>query len=140
MRRLVLGLLLLLAATACRESTPSTRQVVPGGEAERGRALVARYGCGSCHVIPGVPGAHGTVGPPLTSFAQRAYIAGTLRNEPGSLVRWIRFPQSVEPGTVMPDLGVTEPDARDIAAYLYTLERDGLSPPHLFPSRVLERH
>jgi cytochrome c len=139
MRRLA-AVVLALSLAACRESAPVTRQVVPGGDAARGSRLVAQYGCGSCHVIPGVPGAHGAVGPPLIAFAHRAYIAGTLRNEPGSLVRWIRFPQSVEPGTVMPDLGVTEPDARDIAAYLYTLERGGLSPPHLFPARVLERH
>jgi cytochrome c1 len=65
-----------------------------------------------------VPGADAEVGPPLTGFGRRGYIAGELPNNPENLQRWIRSPQSVEPGTVMPDLGVTESDARDIAAFL----------------------
>lgn len=125
---------------ACVEAPSPSRKAVAGGDADRGARLVASYGCGSCHDIPGIPGARGRVGPPLTDFAERAYIAGALRNEPLSLVRWIRFPQQVEPGTAMPDLGVTEPHARDIAAYLYTLDRGGLGPPHLIPSRVLPAH
>ena len=44
-----------------------------------------------------------------------------LRNTPANLVRWIREPQAVVPGNAMPDMGVSEADARDIAAYLYTL-------------------
>lgn len=95
---------------------------VPGGDPKRGRlTLQSGYGCGACHVIPGVPGAIGKVGPPLTDWAERAFIAGNLPNTPENLVRWVRYPQAVEPGTAMPDLGVSEPDARDIAAYLYTL-------------------
>jgi cytochrome c len=61
------------------------------------------------------------VGPPLTMFARRAYIAGQLSNEPNNLIRWIRDPQAVEPGTAMPNLGVAPAVARDMAAYLYTL-------------------
>jgi cytochrome c len=126
--------------SACTESPAAIRQTVAGGDARRGTRLIAHYGCGSCHVIPGVPGAQGGVGPPLTRFAERTYIAGALRNEPVALVRWIRFPQHVEPGTAMPDLGVTEQHARDIAAYLYTLDGGGLGPPHLIPARVLQAH
>lgn len=48
-------------------------------------------------------------------------VAGMLRNSPANLIRWIRDPQGVVPGNAMPDMGVTEADARDIAAYLYTL-------------------
>ena len=95
---------------------------VPGGNPERGRQLLQKsYGCGACHVIPGVTGATGLVGPPLTSWARRAYIAGNLPNTPENLVRWIRNPQEVEPGTAMPNLGVGAGEARDIAAYLYTI-------------------
>lgn len=96
---------------------------VPGGDAGRGEAAIQQYGCNSCHTIPGVPQANATVGPPLTDWALRRYIAGTLLNNPENLITWIRFPQSIEPGSVMPDMGVTESDARDIAAYLYTLNR-----------------
>lgn len=92
-----------------------------GGEPGRGRALMARYGCGSCHSIPGVRGARGVAGPPLLRFAQRTYIAGQRRNTPQNLVIWLQHPQHVERGTAMPEMGVTSADARDMAAYLYTL-------------------
>jgi cytochrome c1 len=72
-------------------------------------------------VIPGIAGATGTVGPPLTDFADRGYIAGELPNNGDNLIRWIMDPQGVEPGTAMPDLDVSERQARDIAAYLFTL-------------------
>ncbi|MFC4859441.1 c-type cytochrome, partial [Actinophytocola glycyrrhizae] len=80
------------------------------------------YGCGSCHTVPGVDGADGLVGPPLTRFGARSYIAGALPNTGDNLQHWIRDPQEVEPGTAMPDLDVSELEARDIAAYLLTLE------------------
>jgi cytochrome c len=57
--------------------------------------------------------------PPLHRFYQRSFIAGRLPNTEDNLIRWIQDPQQVEPGTAMPDLGVTEDEARDIAAYLY---------------------
>ena len=133
-------ILSLLFALACTEAPRTEQRMIAGGDARRGARHIAAYGCGSCHDIPGIPGASGRVGPPLGGFAERMFIAGALRNEGASLVRWIRFPQQVEPGTVMPDLGVTEPHARDIAAYLYTLGEGGLGPPHLIPSKVLPVH
>jgi len=92
------------------------------GDAERGRVALAGFGCGACHQIPGIRGARGSVGPPLTMFARRSYIAGQLVNSPDNLVRWIMDPQGVEPGTAMPNLGVVPVVARDMAAYLYTLQ------------------
>jgi len=71
--------------------------------------------------VPGVTGANGMVGPPLEYFSRRAYIAGEVPNDPEFLIRWIEVPQAIEPGTVMPNLGVSEGQARNIAAYLYTL-------------------
>jgi cytochrome c1 len=95
---------------------------IAGARLDRGAQVMRQaYGCGACHVIPGVTGAGGIVGPPLNNWSRRVYIAGNLPNTPENLVRWIRHPQAVEPGTAMPDLGVTEADARDIAAYLYSL-------------------
>lgn len=95
---------------------------IEGGEAANGPELLRQYGCVTCHEVAGVREADGEVGPPLSRIADRAVIAGQLENTPANLVRWIRFPQEVAPGTAMPDLGVTEPHARDIAAYLYSLE------------------
>lgn len=92
-----------------------------GGDAGRGAALIASYRCGSCHTIPGIRAANGVVGPPLYFFSRRTEIAGELPNTPENLILWVRNPQSVEPRTAMPALGLDEQQARDIAAYLYTL-------------------
>jgi len=95
-------------------------EALTGGSAKRGRQAFAAYGCGGCHAVKGVPQAAGLVGPPLDGIGSRAIIAGRLENKPSNLIRWIRAPQSVSPGTAMPNLGVSEPRARDIAAFLYT--------------------
>jgi len=91
-----------------------------GGDPRAGEAKFISYGCGSCHSLQHVRKATGMVGPPLDGVALRAVIAGKLSNEPANLQRWIRDPQAVSPGTAMPDLGVGQRDARDIAAFLYT--------------------
>jgi cytochrome c len=98
--------------------------VVVGGSAARGEVAIQQYGCGACHSIPGVAGAQGLVGPPLDNWADRQIIVGSYPNQPQHLIRWIRFPQAVEPGNAMPDMGVSEQDARDISAYLYSLSDD----------------
>lgn len=93
-----------------------------GGDPVRGEAIVARVGCGACHVIPGIVGAAGRVGPPLRGFAGRAYIGGVATNRPDQLARWLIDPRALSPGTAMPALGLRPDDARDIAAFLYTLD------------------
>ena len=92
------------------------------GNAEHGRQLIASYGCGACHMIPGVHAARGKVGPPLFFFGERTMIAGELPNTPANLEKWIENPKQVEPKTAMPNLGVKSDEARDMAAYLYTLK------------------
>ena len=94
---------------------------VTAGNPANGRRLLYSYGCGSCHTIPGVGEADGTVGPPQSGGGSRLYIAGVLENTPDNLCRWIAQPQEVQPGNAMPDTGVTQQQARDMAAYLYTL-------------------
>lgn len=98
--------------------------VETGGDAHRGAALINHYRCGACHYIPGIHDARGMVGPPLMFFAQRTFIAGEVPNSPENLVRWIRSPKSIEPGTAMPALGLSDQEARDVAAYLYTLREE----------------
>jgi len=95
--------------------------VETGGNSQRGAALIGEYRCGSCHIIPGIANARGNVGPPLIYFAERTFVGGEVPNTPQNLIQWIRSPRSIEPGTAMPDLGVSEQEARDMAAYLYTL-------------------
>jgi cytochrome c len=120
---LLLALLAAGAATACGgDPRPSEHaSLVPGGDPQAGRAALRSYGCTSCHTVPGVRGARALVGPPLTRWSQRRYVAGRAVNDPETLMRFIRDPQAVSPGTAMPELGVTAEDARHIAAYLYTL-------------------
>lgn len=110
------------------DATPPWAQMqlqVLMGDADEGRGAIVAYGCGSCHIIPGVAGARGTVGPSLENFADRAYIAGILPNKPGNLTRWLINPPLFAPKTSMPDMQVSDRDAADMAAYLYTLRADG---------------
>lgn len=108
------------AVLGCGERAPVMH--VAGGQPERGKSAIQRYGCVACHTIPGVAGHGANVGPPLTHMAVRAYVAGVLPNTPDNLVRWLRNPPLVDPRTVMPNLGVSHEDAADIAAYLYSVE------------------
>ncbi|HUR93785.1 MAG TPA: cytochrome c oxidase assembly protein [Gemmatimonadales bacterium] len=101
-------------------SAQQASQLTGGGDVERGAAALRRFGCGACHVVPGVPGAEGQVGPPLAGIGGRAYIAGVLTNTPDHMIRWIVDPRRVDSLTAMPTLGVSEPEARDMAAYLYS--------------------
>jgi cytochrome c len=91
------------------------------GDPVRGKAAIDRYGCASCHEIPGFPGAHGMVGPSLRHLASRPTLAGTVPNTPDKLVQWLQNPPALAPRTSMPNLGVTPRDASDMAAYLETL-------------------
>ena len=117
-----LAILPLLLSGCIGGKTEQAYLIATGGAAVRGKQLITQYNCGSCHTIPGVAGARGVVGPPLFFFSRRTYIAGELPNSPDNLARWIASPQSVEPNTAMPTLGLNEQQARDVAAYLYTLE------------------
>ncbi|MGR3511990.1 MAG: c-type cytochrome [Paracoccaceae bacterium] len=103
------------------EDWASAALAIYQGNATRGADLMIDYGCGACHVIPGVVGARGTVGPHLGGFGDQAYIGGVLPNRPDGLVQWLIDPPRHASETAMPDLGVSENHARDMAAYLYTL-------------------
>jgi cytochrome c2 len=93
-----------------------------GGSVHSGRRIIAEYKCGSCHTIPGIPGAHGVFGPPLNMMARRSYIAGNFANTPRNLTQWVMAPTSMKPKTAMPVLGLNQQQARDVTAYLETLE------------------
>ncbi len=103
---------------ACSAGGTTSTRIVAGGDPNLGHRYLERYGCGSCHTIPGVKGADALVGPPLTHWSRRSFIAGLLPNTPDNLVQWITDPQAVQPGTDMPNLHVTSAEARNIAAYL----------------------
>lgn len=115
------ALAIAFALAGCERAEPLSAQRVVGGDPDIGRKLIAAVGCGVCHRIPGLLGANGVVGPPLAGFAQRQYIGGVVPNHPANLVRWVREAPSMLPNTAMPDMPLSEAQARDVAAYLYTL-------------------
>ena len=110
--------MLTLSACSPREPAPP---VVQGGDAKTGARLIQQFQCGACHAIPGIAAAQGRGGPTLEAFGRRSFIAGSIPNYPDALTRWIVDPRAMKPDTTMPSMGVSEPEARHMAAYLYTL-------------------
>jgi cytochrome c2 len=108
-------------ATPRTDHAPAHDGVSTEPDARRGRNVIEQYACVTCHRIPGVVGANAPVGPPLQGMGTRGFIAGVLPNTPENMVRWLREPQRVNPMSAMPTLGLSERDARDIAAYLRQL-------------------
>ncbi len=111
------GALGALGVTSCGRADA---RLVPGGDAERGRAAIVAAGCGACHVVPGIPGGAGAVGPPLAGVVGRSIIGGVLANTPDNMVAWLQDPPAFAPRTTMPNLGLSPQTARDVAAYLYS--------------------
>jgi cytochrome c2 len=95
-------------------------EAITQGNADRGKAAISLRGCGGCHMIPGIAGAIGQVGPDLTAITKRSEIAGKFPNDPDVMVRWLMHPQALEPASGMPEMGISQAEARDIAAYLYS--------------------
>jgi cytochrome c len=117
---LLLGTAMFLSA--CTSESTRNREMARltgGGDVRAGAVAIRHYGCQGCHVIPGIPGANGVVGPPLVGLKTRVYIAGSLPNTTNNLMQWIQKPQELRPHTAMPDMNVTDRESRDITAYLY---------------------
>jgi putative membrane protein len=119
--RVLVLILAVVMPISCDRASGDESHMLENASVDRGRVAISRYGCGSCHTIPGITGAQGLVGPPLSQIASRVYIGGVLSNEPDNMIKWIENPPGVDAKTAMPNMGVTPRDARDIAAYLYTL-------------------
>lgn len=118
----LLALAVLAFAAGCGRQRPQL--TVEGGDPQLGRQAIQKYGCGTCHYVPGVPGAEGRSAQMLVGFGDRADIVGAAENTPENLIQWIQQPQAIAPRTKMPALGVSEKDARDIAAYLLSLRAE----------------
>jgi cytochrome c2 len=116
----MLTLLLTLLALAACSKQPPTVEPLTGGNPRVGQQLVARYGCAACHEIKGIAHADSKVGPSLKEIRDSGYVGGVLPNSADNLVKWIMHPRAYSPKTAMPELGVSEAEARDMAAYLYS--------------------
>lgn len=107
-----------ILSSGCQSGAGITRT----GNPEAGAITIARQACGSCHVIPGIEEAGGHVGPSLAHFSAQQTIAGKLPNTPDNLVRFLKKPSATVKDGAMPDLPLTDDQARNIAAYLEGLE------------------
>jgi cytochrome c2 len=114
--------LLIVCGALCAGCAGSDAPWDADADAQNGKLLLRQFGCGSCHVIPGVATADGLVGPPLAGISHRVYLAGVLPNTRETMAAFIREPQIADPRTAMPDLGIGEQHARDMVTYLYTLK------------------
>jgi cytochrome c2 len=112
---------MLVALTSCEPSgaTKLWAAETTGGNPEHGKDAIGRHGCAACHTIDGIS-SEAMVGPPLTRMAARTYLAGNMQNTAANLIRFIQHPRAVHNDTAMPEMGLTDEEARDIAAYLYT--------------------
>ncbi len=127
MMRIALSLLLLASLVACHRDEAAKSlapaAAAPIGNAERGKALTAQYGCNVCHVVPGIGGPQGSLGPSLAGIGGRPAISfGKVQNTPENLALFVRNPAALNPQSSMPPIGLPDADARDVAAYLLTLE------------------
>lgn len=118
---MLLAMVIAGMASGCADKSEPPRQIA-GADPDRGLAVMERVGCAACHRIPGVDWPQGTVGAPLDGFADRPLIAGRFPNQPATLTRWLRDAPSLSPESGMPPMPISEAEARDVAAYLYTLD------------------
>jgi len=115
-------LTVILVTAACTFSGKSKAIETTGGNPAKGREKAVLYGCPACHDIPGIDIVKGQVGPALKHMKTQSFLAGQLANTSENMTRWIKDPQGIKPHNAMPNTGITEGDARDITAYLYSIE------------------
>jgi len=90
--------------------------------AAKGLALFQTSTCINCHAIRGVTGAEAHVAPDLTHVASRKQLgAGILENTPANMRRWLKNPQHIKPGALMPDFNFTDQELDQLREYLETL-------------------
>lgn len=121
MKKLLVLALLALSCHTESKAPANPNPKAPAANPAAGKAAMEKYGCGTCHVIPGIADAHGAIAPSLEHFKARPTLGGKLPNNPETMIKWVQNPQALDPQGTMPNLGVTAEDARDIAAYLYSL-------------------
>lgn len=114
----MIALTALLCACADKSEPPRT---IMGADAARGLEVIEGIGCAACHDTPGVAWPKGLAGPSLQGFADTPMIAGQFPNRPDQLIRFLKDAPSMAPATAMPAMPLTDAEARDVAAYLYTL-------------------
>ncbi len=117
-----LWLALVCFSLAACDGPPDRTPTLGDASAEAGLRLVTEKGCVACHTFPDVKWPRGGLGPSLQDFARQGLIAGRLPNQPGVLMQFVRNAPGLVPGTAMPAISMTDQEARDVTAYLLTLQ------------------
>lgn len=115
------ALLLLMPVLPGCKAPPTAAQAMPAADPERGRLAMARAGCGACHAITGV-WPRGQVASGLSGLADQTLIAGRVPNRPDLLAAFLRNAPAYAPDAGMPAMNLSPSEARDAAAYLYSLD------------------
>lgn len=103
----------------CRPEPPGAATYTPS--VERGRRAMYQHACLGCHEVPGLTQSPVHIGPSLDGMARRQRIAGVLDNTPDNMAQWLLHTQRIKPNSAMPTMDMTEPTARDMAAFLESL-------------------
>lgn len=102
-------------------TTAPTAVTALTGDAAAGAALFRSKGCASCHTVEGYSA--GELGPNLTHLHQRDVFAGAMFElDERNLRKWLRDPPGEKPGSLMPDLDLSEDEITQLIAYLDTLK------------------
>ena len=114
--------LLAVTMTASENAMASPEAKALAMASPEAKALLKTKACGSCHFIPGVKGAYGKAGPALKGLSKRVRIVGgTLQNNTKNLKAWLKNPKSIKPGTLMPNMGLSDEEIEIVVKYLNTL-------------------
>ena len=122
MKRAVL-VTILLALACSKAEKPATESAPPPpiGNATAAKAHMEKYSCQACHVIPGM-GPGGALGPDLTGFGSRPTLNARVPKNPQAVAAYLLNPTAIDAQTSMPAVGLSEEEAKDIAAFLETLK------------------
>jgi len=89
----------------------------------KGQELFRTMSCINCHAINGVAGANLRVAPDLTHVGSRKQLAsGMIDNTPANMRLWLKSPQHIKPGALMPDFTLTDEQLDQLAGYLSSLQ------------------
>ena len=96
-------------------------QAVQDESAAAGRRVFETTACINCHAIRGTV-ANGRFGPDLTHLMSRATIAsGAAENTPENLRVWLKDPDAIKPGSLMPAMKMTDPELDALVGYMQSL-------------------
>ena len=86
-----------------------------------GKHVFETTACINCHAINGTV-ANGRFGPDLTHVMSRRTLAsGATENTPANMRLWIKNPDAIKPGSLMPAMKLSDADLDAVTAYLETL-------------------